>query len=737
MRWRFIDVELKQITRAAAILGLTAVMGLGLTACGGAKANTEFLSGTTVNGQDVSLLGVEEAAAYLQECADKYQLSLQLNGETPRTITFSGADLNLTYNEATDLQAMLDQQNADETQLEFTVDDLYTYDLNGVQPILNEVNSDLKAESDQLVEQMKQELAAQAAEAAGSEEASSEEAPAEGAEEEGEAAGGETPEQPATELQIPDPYAPKDAALAYDEQAQDFVITPAQYGRYINAAAVMGAMDQAVAALEPALTLEPDAYGEAPQLTEEAPEMQAALAEAQSYLALDLTYSFTPNGGETSTVTLDRPTLASLFLVGEDGRTLEVDEEALGSYVNTLAETYAGESTSSQFKTTGGSYINISVTSAGQSVDSQALYTDMLESLRNKATGTREAPYAAQDDQDAGFWGGNYVEIDLSSQHLWCYRNGECVVSCSVVSGCVVNKTTTPTGCFTIFAKDSDRYLKGTNIDGSTYNSYVSYFMPFSGGCGIHDATWRSNFGGDIYLYSGSHGCVGVTLGNAKKIFNNVSVGTHVVVYGGRTSVDPIAQNLSASVSTNLVVGDTATIGVSGAGTTPAFASDNPGVVTVDGSGNIVAMGVGTATITISCPASTRYQAGTTTVTITVSEKVCPHDWIAQTEIVHHEAVTHTEPVTVVDQEAYDETVYTCSACSATFSSQADADAHVATHATESGSAAAATVSSSTVQHEAVTHTEDKVVEDQAAYDEEVVVGYACSLCGATKGPNE
>ena len=728
-------MELKQIMRAAAVLGLTAVMGLGLTACGGPKANTEFLSGTTVNGQDVSLLGVEEAAAYLQECADDYQLALQLNGEQPQTITFSGADLNLTYNQATDLQAMLDQQNADETKLEFTVDDLYTYDLNGVQSVLNEANTALKAESDQLVEQMKQELAAQAAEAAGAEEASSEEeSDGEAGAEEG--AEGESPEQPTAELQIPDPYAPKDAALAYDEQAQDFVITPAQYGRYINAAAVMGAMDQAVAALEPTLTLEPDVYGEAPQLTEEAPEMQAALAEAQSYLALDLTYSFTPNGGETSTVTLDRPTLASLFLVAEDGRTLEVDEEALGSYVNTLAETYAGESTSSQFKTTGGSYINISVTSAGQSVDSQALYTDMLESLRNKATGTREAPYAAQDDQDAGFWGGNYVEIDLSSQHLWCYRNGECVVSCSVVSGCVVNKTTTPTGCFTIFAKDSDRYLRGSNVDGSTYNSYVSYFMPFSGGCGIHDATWRSNFGGDIYLYSGSHGCVGVTLGNAKKIFNNVSVGTHVVVYGGQTSVDPIAQNLSASVSSNLVVGDTAAISVSGAGTSPAFASDNPGVVTVDSSGNIVAMGVGTATITISCPASTRYQAGSTTVTITVSEKVCPHEWEAQTESVHHDAVTHTEQVKVVDQEAYDETVYTCSACSATFSSQADADAHAATHVTESGSAAA-TISSSTVHHDEVSHMEDKVVEDQAAYDEEVVTGYTCKLCGATKGPNE
>lgn len=726
------NVELKRIARAAAILGLTVALGAGLTACGkvAAKENTEFLTGTTINGQDVSLLGVEDAAAYLQECADDYKLTVQLNGEEPRTLALTGASLNLTYNQSTDLQALLDQQNADETLLEFTVEDLYTYDVSGIQPILDEANDALKAESDQLVQQMLAELTAQA-EASSEEGEDPEQAPEQ---EEGEEA--EEEDGSNTEIEIPDPYAPTNASLTYDETAQDFVIVPAEYGRYINAAAVMGAVDSAVASLELSLTLEPEVYGEAPALTEESPEVQAALEDAQAYLAIDLTYTFTPKGGETSSVTLDRDTLASLFLIGEDGLTVEVDEEVLGSYVNTLADTYAGASSSSQFKTTGGSYINISVTSAGQSVDSQALYTDLLESLQNKVSGTREAPYAAQDDTGDGFWGGNYVEIDLTNQHLWCYRNGECVVSCSVVSGCVVNKTTTPTGCFTIFAKDSNRYLRGTNIDGSTYNSYVSYFMPFSGGCGIHDATWRSSFGGDIYLYSGSHGCVGVTLGNAKTIFNNVSVGTHVVVYGGRTSVDPIAQNLSASVNSSLVVGDSAAISVSGAGTTPTFTSDNPGVVTVDGSGNITAVGVGTATITISCPSSTRYQAGTTTVTITVGEKACQHDWVAQTETVHHDAVTHTETVTVTDQEAWDETVYTCSGCGATFTSESEANAHLATHATESSSSTAA-ITSSTVHHDAVTHTEEKVVVDQEAWDETVTTGYTCSICGATKGPNE
>ncbi len=39
---------------------------------------------------------------------------------------------------------------------------------------------------------------------------------------------------------------------------------------------------------------------------------------------------------------------------------------------------------------------------------------------------------------------------------------------------------------------------------GADYASPVSFWMPFNGGVGFHDATWRSSFGGTIYQYNGS-----------------------------------------------------------------------------------------------------------------------------------------------------------------------------------------------------------------------------------------
>ena len=54
--------------------------------------------------------------------------------------------------------------------------------------------------------------------------------------------------------------------------------------------------------------------------------------------------------------------------------------------------------------------------------------------------------------------------------------------------------------------------------------------MPIYGAVGLHDATWRWSFGGDIYTYNGSHGCVNLPLNTAAYIYNNVPTGTTVKI---------------------------------------------------------------------------------------------------------------------------------------------------------------------------------------------------------------
>lgn len=125
----------------------------------------------------------------------------------------------------------------------------------------------------------------------------------------------------------------------------------------------------------------------------------------------------------------------------------------------------------------------------------------------------------------------NYLEIDLTRQKVWLYRNGKCIVSGNCVSGSVSGGHSTPTGMFYLDNKTTKTYLKGRNNDGTKYNTFVNYWMPFNGGIGLHDATWRSRFGGSIYKNNGSHGCINLPYSVAKKIYENINYSTLIIIY--------------------------------------------------------------------------------------------------------------------------------------------------------------------------------------------------------------
>ena len=56
--------------------------------------------------------------------------------------------------------------------------------------------------------------------------------------------------------------------------------------------------------------------------------------------------------------------------------------------------------------------------------------------------------------------------------------------------------------------------------------------MPFNRcGEGLHDATWRSEFGGEIYKTNGSHGCVNLPFHSAELMYPELYVGYPVIVY--------------------------------------------------------------------------------------------------------------------------------------------------------------------------------------------------------------
>ena len=128
-------------------------------------------------------------------------------------------------------------------------------------------------------------------------------------------------------------------------------------------------------------------------------------------------------------------------------------------------------------------------------------------------------------------YGQTCVEICLGEQNVYVYNGNTLVLSTPCVTGSVAGGHATPTGAYSIYLKEANRTLRGTNNDGSKYASFVNFWMPFNGGVGLHDATWRGAFGGQIYQTGGSHGCVNLPYDAAAALWNVAYVGMPVYVH--------------------------------------------------------------------------------------------------------------------------------------------------------------------------------------------------------------
>ena len=170
----------------------------------------------------------------------------------------------------------------------------------------------------------------------------------------------------------------------------------------------------------------------------------------------------------------------------------------------------------------------------GNEVNADAETKLLLADLAAHHDVDREPKYTRREvsDENNGI-GNTYVEIDLSRQHLWYYADGQLVLDSNIVSGLMTRGRYTDSGVYTVFYKQRGATLQGrpNEFGVPSYSSYVNYWMPFNGGIGMHDASWRGSFGGDIYEYDGSHGCINMPYKKAKELYGYIDYKTPVVCY--------------------------------------------------------------------------------------------------------------------------------------------------------------------------------------------------------------
>ncbi len=342
-----------------------------------------------------------------------------------------------------------------------------------------------------------------------------------------------------------------------------------------------------------------------------------ALKEANSYLNLNLKVTFNYKDGSSSTMGIDKPTLAYFVSYSPDTGDVALNDENISVICSYLADLHnkLGDE-QAKFMTHGGSFISLNITAGSELVNTNSLFENFKKLLSQKKSGTITADMIVDTNETGVFdFGGNYVEIDLTNQMVYVYNNHELKVSSPCVTGCVKNGTITPTGVYDIWLIQRDRYLTGPG-----YKSWVNYFIAFNGGIGFHDASWRSEFGGTKYLYNGSHGCVNMPLEAVTVLYQNIKMGTKVIVYGGTQNLNQ-ADPVWSGTDTYNVTSTTPSFKLDkkvSSGSLLTYTSDNPSICTVSDNGTVTPKAAGTVKITINCSETGSFRASSTTVTINI-----------------------------------------------------------------------------------------------------------------------
>ncbi len=275
-------------------------------------------------------------------------------------------------------------------------------------------------------------------------------------------------------------------------------------------------------------------YMDHPYSSDEISE-QAFYKKMSDYLNTDLVYDM---GAEKIPFDIS---LMSFLIKSENGRPVFdnngdfiIDDDKVTEWVEDLCHDYNTYGLDRTFEASNGKTVTVPCfySDYGTQINEKAELAFLKNALKSEETWDGIADIHIPEYEHEGFVrglddiGDTYVEVDLIDQYLYYYKNGELLLETDIVSGDIPKGWATPRGTFAVYGKDVDQYLYGRD-----YIDFVSYWIPYFRGYGFHDSDWRDEWGGEIYTYDGSHGCINMDKKSAETLFNNIEIGTPVIIY--------------------------------------------------------------------------------------------------------------------------------------------------------------------------------------------------------------
>ena len=436
---------------------------------------SHFYMNTEINGHDFSMKTAADVKEYIEQQVQGY--SLTILEKDNKTDSISGEEISLKYNENKDIENVLKKQNAFLWPQAFFVKNS------------SKATVDVSYDRDALEDKISRLQAVKAE-------------------------------------QIP----PTSAYPRFD--GTEYVVEPEVTGTEVNQELLREKIHQYISEFQPELDMVGENCYALPKYTSESGDVKAACNEMNQYLKASITYSM------DQPVVVDK-TLISEWVTADAEMKVTFNEGAVREWLREFGKQYDTVGKTRSITSPWGKTVEVSGGTYGWSVDEEAEFPALVNSIKNGEVVTREPIYvagqtaASRGPQD---WGSTYLEVDLSGQHMWYIVNGSTALETDVVTGVPTPAKETPSGVYSILEMEPNSTLVG-EIDPSTgqpeYRTVVRYWMRVTwSGIGFHDADWQPAFGGSLYASGvGSHGCINMPVDQAGALYSMLSVGTPVIIH--------------------------------------------------------------------------------------------------------------------------------------------------------------------------------------------------------------
>lgn len=336
---------------------------------------------------------------------------------------------------------------------------------------------------------------------------------------------------------------PVDAHISEYSKKKGYKIVKEVYGNKLSEEVTKQVIKDSILSMDNEVDLKEKGCYLKPSITSKDKKLSNLLDELNKYVSIKINYKF---GDKNET--LDGSIINNWLSVEDNA--VKFNQDKVVEFIASLRKKYDTIFTTRNFHTSYGQQVKIDSGDYGWWINSEKESAELIEMIKRGESGDRTPVYyqtaASYEGND---YGNTYVEINLTAQHLFFYKDGKLVLESDFVSGNTSNGNGTPSGIYSVTYTEADSVLSGED-----YKTPVSFWMPFNNNIGLHDAIWRDNFGGNIYSSGGSHGCINMPYSKAKELFSYLEKGMPVICYelpgteSSTTTVQTAAQRAQAII---------------------------------------------------------------------------------------------------------------------------------------------------------------------------------------------